>query len=1652
MYETYTSAACRDNLEEEESLSQRENDDYSVSSQHGDSSVYSSYAGANSMSVDTSIGDHDDQPRGRPADSSVSEAMLEWVSSQYPDMDEAREKTDNGRHGAEGSWIDLEDERRKSMREHPILGDYFAARLPGQKPRWPENASSTFGVRFFQPSEPPSFAEQYTYMKHSHILGLNKMQPLVCSQRDPATFGFLRSLYADTQRRLFDGNVLARTPLEQGSAWFKLRISVHGSIGIDACHLTPSYRSPLWASRHCAVDVAESCETSPESRRIPAVVLRRYVRAEVRRPDADQHWTALLDSLVLHGGSPRRYRTSPDGSKMYRQMRDLHYKLVDRFVPDEEDYPLYESDGAHFIRPDSRLTPDQFLEVYDLQWLLAPFCETARRLFPILETSKERIQTAAHDVWRVMTCGGEDSVFDVLGNYKIPAPHENTQLHALLGQLDRVSNGLESLDAWYKEAARAHQLSLTMYWRLVKAHRLQDALKHLLGRCVSNTVLSSSYKAHLVRYAEYNAQLFIDTHVRMFAVADAMRTWTDAQWMRDSVTGKPTDAQASALIVRNYPDCRFVLPCESEMPDLTPIVGLGNLRYEVNSKPPQPTVRQALLHIFSCKLMNHGWQLRNLPDILLRYMNGYMHRKSKTFVRGFPSIKEIVVLVIRCGLLGNWVEARTRLAFAMRVESEFTFMNVIVKMRGGTTGTLDEALREGQVDTEDVAAAQGPGTGTAPLWAHATHFETWRPSTATEAHAVPQTEGRGARPKSAMRSSRRIVPLIDTLSRWMVQQRLVVFYLLREFYTQLDKTPIDVVLHDNLRWGRFKSVTRACMDRVRFTMSNEGGADMPQSAKQYWRRPLEWTEERAEDQRKLWLHITQTIHVYHEMSKNCFMKLRKGTFSRISLKQMSATRNYIRSSAMPANFIKYMADRTNVLFRLNAGTEDDPVHDIIGEYDRAKANGGQRTKKPKAADFAQSPTAASRIRRMLAQDCEDNEVEDEDDDDEDEGSCVAASTDYTDDDTDVQPESNVGRRGADRASGGHWTRQVAEELDYINLDNEYDEDAWHDSNTTRYENMHPVDGAATATMADLVGTGDAPAEPLQQDNDGDQDVLHDGLPAANAVRAIMRELPADDIDIDLMNMVAEDVARRHQAKMFIETHWLVELFGVGADNLELFKRIYSYYEAYDMPDNAMIRRYAQIYYASERDFNVLRLYMALIAWHGNQAFIVLPRDVRWRQLRALRRRWDIAPDKQMPPDLGWAYFSPSERTWMSASLAVKPSPKLKTDQYPDKDTRFFIKSLQLEDDAERSMRSAHVKTLLQHREREASAAHSLNMLDVSHCMFTNKLYHSSAKCRPTRQTPASGPAVQEWGTRAYGDELVDVYVAPDGRQRARLRPEKRAQYLTTMRAPWRFDSETMDAGGGSELCAMDLVGVVHYMRDRLYTLCVTCGVVAPYTSANMSNEGPTCGSHDPKGRLRANQMFLDRRARAIPLAPADSLAGHLAYQDRDESRVRGCEAGRTSAVVRRYLSHSSSAAPESVSAAAGAQIPTGCVICKRAGIPFKAAAKQSMQPYRFRIRHSEDGRMTIETRMVCTSHANTCQSLLKGSFAGPREFQTAQRRNLGEHTDLESLFAKLQRDSRRRIRKFSKSEYVGSMLHPNANVAGMGQPVRSPNDASGAAE
>lgn len=1535
-----------------------------------------------------------------PEKEQISNDMTNWLRTQFPDMsadaESSHQEKDQGDHGNTGQSSHEngpdDSDYRASLLGHKSHGDYFAARLQGQRQRWPDDLKKQFAWKYFTPNEPPSFDEKQRYASHTHVLALNKMQPIVYSTKDPASFGFLRGLHASTRDTLITANVLALHPLQKQSAWFKLRVSVQGPIGIDICHLNTSYRTPLWASRNIPLEDVERAETCPENGRVPAIVLRRYIRAEVRRSNSEKHWTALLNSLVIHGGSPERYGASLNDEETMCRMRDLHYKLVGRFEPDEREYPLYESDGTKFMKPDGRLTPDQFLELYDLQWLLAPFCETARRLFPTLRTSNHRIDTAAHDLWRVLTRGGHSSVLDVLANYKIPAPHKNTGFYRILRKLDLVTREEMSLRYWYKRVERCYQLSTTMYWRLVKAHRLQDALNDLANRCVSNTVLSTSYKVHLVRFAEYNAQLFIDTHVRMFAIAESMRVWRDMQWFKDSQSGRVTDSHASALIIRHYPDCRYVLPCESEMPDLTPIVGLGNLRYEVNSKPPQPHVRQALLHIFSCKLMNHGWQLRNLPDILLRYMNGYMHRKSKTFVRGFPSIKEIVVLILRCGLLGNWVSSRTRLAFSKRVEIEFSFMNVIVQLKRGDTGTLDEALREGQSDTIDVM----PRKRNAPIWLHSTHFKTWRPETSTQAHAVPNMTKRNGLGSQKLSSSRRVVPLIDTISQWMADQRFVVFYALREFYTHLDKTPIDYVLHDNLRWGRFKSVTRACMDRARHTLNVEGGAEMPQSIKEYWRRPLGWSEERVADYKNLWQHVTRTIRIYHEMSKNCFMKLRKGTFARISLKQMSTARNYIRSGALPKKFIEYVSKRANVFFRLDAGTEHDPVWEVIEEYDRAKANGGQRAKKPKAIDFIEDPRTAARAQRVL--DAAEND-EDEDEGDEDEDSVIGGR------DQNGDSMAVPGREAVDqpRNSAGDLYN-----MDYLNIENEYDEDVRHDSNTTRY------------VGEDMIGVVDpedpTAVSPLGDDSDGKD--THEDLPVANTVRAILNEVPEDDIDLDLMNMVAQDVARRRQSKMVVETHWLVELFGVDSDNLELFKRIYSYYETYDMPDNAMIRQYAQIFYKSERDFNIIRLYMALLAWHDNQAFFVLPREVRWRQLRALRRRWEIDDTMDLSPDFGWAYFSPSARTWMTASLATSSIPKLKANLYPDKDTRFFIKSLNLEDDTERQVRARHVKDVLQFREREASAAHSLNMLNVSHCLFTDRLFDRSGTAKERVLSPIPGVDTSAWGTVVHSDDLLTVYVDGDERQRAVLKSEHRNKYASCLSSPWRFDKDTKDAAGGSEVCAINLVGVVHYMRDRLYTLCVTCGVITPYTSVNMSNDGPTCATHDPKGRLRMNQSFLQKNAEAQPLAPADALAGRLMSQNERGKR----ESVATRMVVDRFYEHGTGFGNSEDSGLTS----QGCTICKRQGKPQNAAAKQSMHPYRFRIKQNSHGRTTIETRLVCTAHATHCQRFLSGSFAGPSSDETTSRRNNGKHTDLEALFAQLQRESRKRMSKYMRTPYVAS--------------------------
>lgn len=217
---------------------------------------------------------------------------------------------------------------------------------------------------------------------------------------------------------------------------------------------------------------------------------------------------------------------------------------------------------------------------------------------------------------------------------------------------------------------------------------------------------------------------------------------------------------------------------------------------------------------------------------------------------------------------------------------------------------------------------------------------------------------------------------------------------------------------------------------------------------------------------------------------------------------------------------------------------------------------------------------------------------------------------------------------------------------------------------------------------------------------------------AKQLRAAIRQVKDAHVDWDLMDMVARDVMRRRQTTWFMETRWLVELFGVSPEILRRFRAVYAYYESYDMPDHQLLERTFNILKRDSRDFYVIRAYCYMLLWHSQQLIVPLSLETRHAQLYGLRRRWDIPEAQDMPQDIGWAYFCPGSRRWFSAEASA---PRFKVDTMRDRQR--YKRDLGIDQGrAAQMVRLAKSQLAMRQFEKESELMFSINL---EHAAYSN---------------------------------------------------------------------------------------------------------------------------------------------------------------------------------------------------------------------------------------------------------------------------------------------------------------------------------------------
>lgn len=1286
---------------------------------------------------------------------------------------------------------------------------------------------------------PPSHDEMAAQCLN-RVLGMQKMAPLVDAHTEPVTKQWREESHALVRAILLEE--VAAPLLDQALGrvrWLDLELGSHAGVCFDRFHLAPSVACRLDAPNH---DPAiQHFERASYHKNIPAILLRRILRAELQ--------------------------PQPGG-----ELGLLFQRYLD-FCRLQEPAAL---DSARWVRDQKE----------DLQWLLAGYTSTLAYLFPT------RVLDDNGALHRAL--GRPENVFRT---WKIPPPHHDAALLAALG----VDAAGEPTGApLHTDLLRRHyQLYTTVLWRLVKAHRLQSVLLEMV-QTADRTVFHVPYARHTLKLVEHRVQLFIDTHLDLYAWALGDGVWTDADWyvgpgghqlaLRENgdayaQTGllpDHMDADRESPIVRFFPHCRAVHPCEDELPEITTTIPHGNITHDLNVKPSHPTLLQAWLHFVACKLFPHRCLTRNNATIILRYVKGSKPKDGKPPFVGYSSLKEFILLVLRCGLLGNWKFAGTRASFAERITIEYTFLPVLVPM---STGESFDPSAFPANPTEDLMELfQEPAACTHPT---RVSYRRWLEHSDT-----------------------------DSFTRWIENNSDLTFYLFKEYYAHMFNTlpALDVVMARYTTWGYYKNLMFAAMDQIRQHINTGGGfAVYGDASKALWRDPLNASPERLALRRRVMEGVRKMTVDIRRLSKRTFIKLHKAPFINVFLRFANAANGFYQIGKPPSG-----------RYRKGLAGDDDPELLAASGYDfQSTADLIELESQKKGGDAS----GKKRRRRTTA------------------GS--------------KKKGKKGGRRGRRGGSDSEDDEESEEEEEAAEEEEEEEEEVAEQDGTSGLFNVIFNTTAEDAINTLELGLEEAARRKAIRDEEDEEANASDrNLTAmAKQIRLLAKALP--QLDLTLMDAVTRDIARRRQTTMHPELAPLVELFHVPADIVARVRLIYSHYVTFDMPDYQLLERNYSLMLRDRRSFDTLRLYMSFLIFHGQQLLMPLSEQTRRRQLAALRLRWKVPLFQDMPADLSWAYYSAGSRRFFSIEACA---PKYKTTS--DRDRSLYARDLRVllqetvkphtvqrhalalapkMSKAQDTLYMARVAAAVEHSEKMSERMYSVNMERATYNSETNRLYArrktdpslrslraaSNLVLRQDRpdampesdelvdeiladvepeavggapapaQAAAAKEGQEEEGGEEEGDESLivhphldfdrvivdneDVTIRLDtatGLQLGRLTERARAEYRRSAAAMQTY----FDAGCRDALVPIDTIGRVVNMGGRPTVNCVHCGVLTPYEAGKIDNYGPHCGLHDLNAMTRANRKFLRANAQASKLRPSQE-AHAILYGPRSDTAL-----------------------------------------------------------------------------------------------------------------------------------------------------------------------
>jgi hypothetical protein len=156
--------------------------------------------------------------------------------------------------------------------------------------------------------------------------------------------------------------------------------------------------------------------------------------------------------------------------------------------------------------------------------------------------------------------------------------------------------------------------------------------------------------------ADYMKQTtyYMDTHLDWWVLFSMSPAMGDDRWFLSFI-----ETNDEPRLTHVYPQCTRVC-CAEELPGLTSLLFGSNLWCDMPRKKTHTSMQRTLEHLY-LKIRNSICLMRGSDNITFKSMASY------------PAIQSLVMLVLRCGWLGNFPNAEGRPALPSRIRINATF-------------------------------------------------------------------------------------------------------------------------------------------------------------------------------------------------------------------------------------------------------------------------------------------------------------------------------------------------------------------------------------------------------------------------------------------------------------------------------------------------------------------------------------------------------------------------------------------------------------------------------------------------------------------------------------------------------------------------------------------------------------------------------------------------------------------------------------------------------------------------------------------------------------------------------------------------------------------------------------------------------------------